>query len=96
VTQKKRRATPGESGPLLKGRTEQPLSSTQEIATQGRRRTARIVQGATSELAIFDGRDCCGFVRPSGNGFLLLTADRRTVGVFSSLREALAAIGGAS
>jgi hypothetical protein len=50
------------------------------------------VQGERSELAIYDGRDCCGFIRPSGDGFLLLTADRRTVGVFSSLREAVQAI----
>lgn len=59
-----------------------------------RRRTARIVRGATSELAIYDGRDCCGFIRPSGDAFLLLDAERRTIGVFPSLREALAAIGG--
>jgi hypothetical protein len=55
------------------------------------------VTGERSELAIYAGRDCCGFIRPSGgDAFLLLDAERRTVGVFRSLAEALAAIGGAS
>jgi hypothetical protein len=65
-------------------------------AKQARRLSARVVKGERSELAIYAGRDCCGFIRPSGDAFLLLDVERRTVGVFPSLREALQALGGAS
>jgi hypothetical protein len=83
----------GDGAPLLKGTAERLSVSTNEIAKQARRRTARIVRGSTNELAIYTGHDCCGFIRPSGDGFLLLSADRRTVGIFISLHEALQAIG---
>jgi hypothetical protein len=92
-----KRAGAGDADPLLKKTTINGSSdSTSKIATQARRRSARIVPGAISELAIYDGPRCCGFIRPSGDGFLALSVVRRTVGVFPSLREALQAIGGAS
>jgi hypothetical protein len=94
---KTKRAGVGDADPLYLKKTTNSISDTPlKSPTQARRRTARIVQGERSELAIYDGPRCCGFVRPSGNGFLLLTVDRATVGIFRSLREALAAIGGTS
>ena len=96
---KNKRAATGDRDPLhLKKTTTNGSSDTPlKLPTQAaRRRSARIVRGERNELAIFDGREVCGFIRPSGDGFLLLTADRRTLGVFRSLAEALAAIGGAS
>jgi hypothetical protein len=91
----KKRAGVGDADPLyLKKTTTNGSSDTPlKLPNQARRRSARIVRGATNELEIYDGRDCCGFIRPSGENYLALTADRRTVGVFPSLREALAAIG---
>jgi hypothetical protein len=61
-----------------------------------RRRSARIVSGERGELAIYNGRDVCGFIRPSGDGFLALYVDRRTIGVFPTLHEALQALGGSA
>jgi hypothetical protein len=93
----KKRAGVGDADPLYLKTTTNSISDTPlKLPTQARRRSARIVRGERNELAVFDGRDCCGFIRPSGDGFLLLTADRRTIGIFRSLAEALAALGGAS
>jgi hypothetical protein len=65
------------------------------IGAKHRRKGDRIERGRTNDLAVYDGRACCGFLRPSGSNYVVFDADRKMVGVFPNVRAAVAAIGGA-